>query len=187
MVGTEAKILWGYNTSGAATTVSMNWRTRAVVETFPTITRPPAIPFEYGIAGDVSEMQGMNGTKFVLQMSYLPDSLLVVDPGRSEEWYAREGWFYMGWLDKSGSDMSQWHWRNAVEGNLGPDNDPSFQGLGAWNGDTALGHWGVDIDNNVVWAVLDHNSQFTSIPEPVTASLLVLGGVAVFLRPRKRL
>jgi hypothetical protein len=55
-----------------------------------------------------------------------------------------------------------------------------------------LGDWGVDIDGNgdggldgnigdggVVWAVIDHNSQFAAMPEPSSAILFLIGLVSL--------
>jgi len=33
--------------------------------------------------------------------------------------------------------------------------------------------------NHVAWAVLDHNSQFSIVPEPATMALLGLGGLMI--------
>ena len=51
-----------------------------------------------------------------------------------------------------------------------------------------LGTWGVDTADHVVWAVVDHNSQFAVIPEPGTLALLaagLLGLLAYAWRKRK--
>ena len=49
-----------------------------------------------------------------------------------------------------------------------------------------LGAWGLDLDANKVWAVIDHNSSFAvSIPEP-SVSLLVVFGIAGFAVRRSR-
>ena len=52
---------------------------------------------------------------------------------------------------------------NAVEGNSG--GTPAMK-LGAYNPatDFVLGNWGVDIDANNVWAVLNYNGEFAVIP-----------------------
>ena len=57
--------------------------------------------------------------------------------------------------------------------------------LGAYDGDMTLGRWGVDPTDNVVWAVVNHNSQFASTPEPGTTALLVVGAVGLIRRRRK--
>jgi hypothetical protein len=98
-----------------------------------------------------------------------------------------------------------WHvlstdaWINAVLGNTGNTGYATSKysgtyaqflidnGLGAASLSTFLGAYGVDTVNNTVWAVLNHNSEFTVVPEPSTYAML-LGGVfmmAVVVR-RKR-
>jgi len=42
----------------------------------------------------------------------------------------------------------------------------------------------VDSANNVVWAVIDHNSEFAVIPEPASLALLAAGGM-LLLRKRR--
>jgi hypothetical protein len=44
-----------------------------------------------------------------------------------------------------------------------------------------LSAFGLDTSNDRVWAVLDHNSVFASgaIPEPMTLSMLALGGLLI--------
>jgi hypothetical protein len=49
-----------------------------------------------------------------------------------------------------------------------------------------LGAWGLDLDANKVWAVIDHNSSFAaSVPE-LSLSLLVLFGCGGFVLRRRR-
>jgi fibronectin-binding autotransporter adhesin len=117
-------------------------------------------------ASDIVQLTGLNGHLFVLQLSFDPLSLPI--PGLA----------VLGWDD-------QGIWRNAVLGNQGGSN--LFVGNIAYNGTTQLGSWGRDLDNNLVWAVLNHNSQFmvisaSMIPEPSTWALLLLTGGWLFYR-----
>jgi len=51
--------------------------------------------------------------------------------------------------------------------------------------DPQLGMWGVDVDSNNVWAVIDHNSSFgAAIPEPGIFSLLLLSAGGFLIRRR---
>ena len=167
MVGSTATILAG--TASVSTTASMAWRTAATNE---------------GLASDVLDLTGMgvvdgqtkNGSvhtdTFVLQMTYSP---LIVEQrtGLSDVAAAQAGLIQMDYLDEGSSDP----WEPAVLGNFGSSND-TFVGVGAWNGDTRLGDWGVNTTNDTVWAVVNHNSEFAVVPEPST---LVLFGVAMGL------
>lgn len=50
----------------------------------------------------------------------------------------------------------------------------------------ALGMWGFDLDNDKVWAVIDHNSSFAaSVPEPSSSLLMLFGLAGLALRRRR--
>ena len=164
MVGSTATILAGTNSSGSAQTVNMSWRTQTIGE---------------GLFSDVLDVGGMalSGSSgqtapFVLQMTYNPGLILSAEP-------------YLGWLNPTTDS-----WQNAVLGNYGSSND-YFVGIGAWNGDTTLGDYGVNTANDTVWAVVDHNSQYAVVPEPSTLTHLAAAGVVGFVaygwRRRQRL
>ena len=174
MVGSTATILAG--TASVAVNVSMAWRTAATNEI---------------LASDVVALNGMgvvdgqtkNGSvhtdTFVLQMTYSP---LIIEErtGLSDVAAAAAGLIQMDYLDLGPDGIAGTaddQWEPAVLGNYGSSND-YFVGVGAWNGDTRLGDWGVNTANDTVWAVLDHNSDFAVVPEPST---LVLLGVAMGL------
>lgn len=127
-----------------------------------------------GSLSDVVNLQGTFGDKVVLQLSYDPAALA---PGQLES-DVFVGWFNGGALV------------NAVDGNTdlpGEVNDPLFH-LGAYDPatDFHLGYYGVDPVNNVAWAVIDHNSEFTAVPEPAAAGFFLLGGCALAGRRRRR-
>ncbi len=96
----------------------------------------------------------------------------------------------LGWRNGSNS------WVNATLGNHGtPGSLAGFYEVsfatfladngGTFNPTTMLGAYGRDTSSGNVWAVLNHNSEFTIIPEPSTALLLGLGlGMMVWLRRR---
>jgi hypothetical protein len=61
---------------------------------------------------------------------------------------------------------------------------PYFVGDVAYNSSMfTLGNYGVDTANNVVWAVINHNSEF-AVPEPATIALLGLGFAVLFCRKK---
>jgi hypothetical protein len=160
MIGSEATILAGANTSGSAQTVTMQWRTRAQADAGSDLVS------DVVSLGGMTLGSGSQTSPFVLQMSY--------NPMGSEEAAAAEGLIYLAWLDPGDGQ-----WENAVRGNVG-GNPSGFQ-LGAWvPGDMRLGDWGVNTADHTVWAVLDHNSQFAVVPEPSTLALLAAAAVFGF-------
>ncbi len=125
---------------------------------------------ETELASDVLSLGGLSPQPgddlFVLEIGYDPDTGANV---------------FLGWLHE---DSGQWV--NAVEGN-------SDGGAAAWfvdgpyDDDAALGHWGVDPSRHVVWAVLDHSSQFAAVvPEPTTLSLALVALMGLGLASRRR-
>ena len=52
--------------------------------------------------------------------------------------------------------------------------------------DLLVGNWGVDTANDVVWAVVNHNSEFAVLPEPGTLALLALGELLLGARRTRR-
>ncbi|MCE5278975.1 MAG: PEP-CTERM sorting domain-containing protein [Planctomycetaceae bacterium] len=134
---------------------------------------------DIALISDVLTLGDTNGDVYVMQLSY-DDSLLGGD--LQERTLASAGGLRMAW--KNGSGL----WVNPVDGNFGAGNTPLFRGLGAYDAaeDFTLGYWGVDTDANVVWAVLDHNSEFavSAIPEPTTLAFILAGGLLALLRRR---
>ena len=205
-LGTEVTIRAGTNTSGSATTVRMAWRTRVEIEVdtrgYPTdgYQMPPAAFDSYGMGSDIVEITGMVGP-YVMESEYHESSLIYTNEGYSEELFAEDDWLYLGWLEdeahKSGGALpDQIEWVHATEGNSGVGTVAvieNYQGsyddfVGEYTDFTAegyLGSYGVDIVSNTVWGVLDHNSQFSAVPEPATLGLLALAGLALISR-RKR-
>jgi len=102
---------------------------------------------------------------------------------------------FLGWFDPDDSI-----WKLAVLGNhgeagslAGSYTDLTYEdfltnNLG-WNAVTMLGAYGVDAASGEVWAVINHNSDFGAIaepvPEPATWVLAILGlGATLVLRRR---
>lgn len=81
---------------------------------------------------------------------------------------------FLAWLDE-GSNM----WVNAVNGNIG--GTPNFV-IGEWNAIYGLGTYGVNLEQNTVWAVLNHNSDFSVVPEPHAITLALLGFAFLLMR-----
>jgi hypothetical protein len=107
---------------------------------------------------DVVAISGTSGEIFVLQMAY-DESLL---PYLEDVTLPRLGWLQDG------------QWVNAVAGNIG--GVASFVGNVAYNSSLfELGNYGFDKENNVAWAVINHNSEFAVVPEPCTILLVGMG------------
>ena len=76
-------------------------------------------------------------------------------------------------------------WMRAVDGNFG--GTPNFVGDQAFSSDyLVLGDYGVDTADNLVWAVVNHNSQFAAVPEPSTFVLLGMAAVSLLIYTRRR-
>jgi|GEM_PF-2559248 len=202
---TTASIRAGVN-GGSATTVSMAWRTRTDIEVdsrgYPTdgIQMPPMAYDSYGMISDVFDLNGVAGA-YVLEVSYDEDSRVITNTGwgYTEEGMAALGFIYLGWFEDTpggGAIPTVCEWVNAVDGNSTTGSGAVTNYLGSYDDFIAeytdaatdlskyLGSWGVDTTGDTVWAYLDHNSEFGSVPEPATIGMLALGFLV--LQRRKR-
>lgn len=130
----------------------------------------------------------------------------------TETQLAQRGDLKLGWLDLGPNGVVDNPgpivddvWTHSIEGNFdpnaphtvgyrGPSAVTNFQGnwaefVAAYPAVTTnladfLGSWGVDTDDDVMWSVLNHNSQFAPIPEPGMIGVVFAAGLLV-LRRRK--
>ena len=126
-------------------------------------------------------IDGLDGTTFLLVMDL--DMDIPTNPDLS--------YFFLGWFDPGDSD-----WKNAVLGNHGADGtlaggyQSSYESFlsshGGWDPVTMLGAYGADAETNRVWAVIDHNSEFSAMPEPSTGGLLLLSAATLLFQRRRR-
>jgi hypothetical protein len=145
--------------------------------------------------GSIS-LHGLNGTKFLMVLDmegYIPEDATVAD-------------YYLGWWDAT-ANSGTGGWVNAVLGNTGTAGalalaNPTGYTIGyqqfltnngGWNGTTMLGAYGLDLANQQVWAVIDHNSDFgvtnngiLVVPEPSAYLLAGLGIAGGLWRMRRR-
>jgi len=124
-------------------------------------------------------LEGIDGSTFGLLMSdTLPDSMVASEA-------------FLGWYDPADGEI-----KNAVVGNQGivgtlaGFHEMSFEAFladnGGWNATTMLGAYGTDLLIDEVWAVIDHNSEFTVVPEPAAVGLIfgLVGWIFVCRRRR---
>ena len=205
-LGTEAVLRAGTNTSGSGETVSMAWRNRANVEQYlryyPHSGVPPLAPDAYNNVSDVVDLQGVGG-EYVLEMTYDETEIIYDFPHQTEQshalvedWYGK-GRIYLAWLNPNGYyDTGEDQWEYATYGNsyMGTKAVENFQGsfddflltYPDFNTGEYMGSYGVDINDDLVWAVLDHTSSLGSIPEPGSLALLALGAGALRRRRRRK-
>jgi len=90
----------------------------------------------------------------------------------------------LGWLDPE-TNM----WVNAVDGNFGDSISLFVEGAYDPNLNFHLGTYGRDMANGSVWAVINHNSDFSvtsAVPEPSTYGLIIGGVVVLYLMRRRK-
>lgn len=132
-----------------------------------------------GTLPSVSDTVSLSGTSsdlVVIQLGY--DEAAVLSQ------FGSENGLYLAWLNPATGG-----WENAIDGNSTSASDRIERAYNPLT-DFSLGNWGEDPVNNTVWAVIDHNSEFTvaslsPTPEPGSALLLGLGGILAACRRRR--
>ena len=146
---------------------------------------------------------GVDGA-FVMEMHYVEDK---------DEAIRADGMnlLYLGWMDLNAVGGATWMNANKLNGNDGANRgmnavehvhgsyaDFKRDVIGSGNLGNWAGSWGVDLDNGIVWSILDANltgsglgaQQFAAVPEPGTMALLagalMVVGVPALKRWRKR-
>jgi len=162
-VGTVAQFVAGSTGANAALDPDFTWSGRIADVTY----------------SDVLDLTNTSGNIQILQLTY-DDSLLS---GGSESD------ILLGW--KSGLE-----WVNAIDGNTGSagglaltNADGGYAAFGILPTADYLGSWGRDTTAKTVWAVVNHNSEYSSIivaPEPGTLALAGIAVAGLLLVQRRR-
>lgn len=185
-LGGSASIAQG---EGSTTSINTSWSQNNI--SGPVLNASPTasgLPLQ--IISDTLTLTGLqNGTDvFTLSMNY--NDLFFINQGFSEAQAAADDLIFLAVWNGS-------QWVNATDENVGGDGIAAELAVASsWtdfalsrginNGNVAdwLGSWGYDINTNEVWAVIDHNSDFAVVPEPASATLMLLG-VGAMLRRRR--
>ena len=175
-LGSQAVKYHGSSDAGGGTTATLLDGTLSVESTIAIDGWRVGATNEEGVRNLPSDAFNLSGTGsdiYVIQINYDDSSL-----GGLEAEIVADEKLRLAWMNGG-------KWVNAVEGNS--DGTPTMN-LGAYNPltDFALGNWGVDIDANNVWAVLNYNGEFAVIPEPGTG-LLAIFGLALLPHRRRNL
>ena len=119
---------------------------------------------------DAVDFTGTGSDKFVLQLSF--DEAAVLAAGLTDLD------LHMEWLDPITGAF-----KDAFMGDSdGGAAHQFFAGSYLGGAEFQLGNYGVDLVNHMLWAVVDHNSEFVvgaTVPEPSTL-VMMLGGVGMF-------
>jgi probable HAF family extracellular repeat protein len=115
----------------------------------------PASASAFQTASDVVGVSGTGSDTFVLQVSYNEAQAIRV--------FGTEADARLMWLDPTDNQ-----WKLAVAGNTGGTPQVINRAYAPAT-DFQLGNYGVDTTNNVVWAVINHNSYFAIGKPPVPA------------------
>ena len=99
---------------------------------------------------DIVDIKGTGNDLVVVQLNYDQAAALAASSGAEN--------VILSWFDT----VTQ-IWENAVQGNTGGTSNFKL-GAYAESQDLVLGKWGIDRQADVVWAVVDHNSQFAALP-----------------------
>ena len=123
---------------------------------------PP--PTEGLFVSDVLALTGTGGDAVVLSLSYAETSLGTQSERR----------FGLGWFDTRPGSATSATWIPAVAGNAGSVVTLAEPFAGSWASysqqlgvsaaSDAIGAWGIDVSANLVWAVIDHESEFAVVP-----------------------
>lgn len=194
-VAQVATVLANKSYSGFTTTLNGSAATEVALRAgIASATKDISITFsdinpgaQAGVANDadrisaIVSLEGSGSDTIVLQLSY-SDIGIVNESDLALVWLA------------DGSDT----WTLATAGNTGAGSlagayAMSYDDFLAANGGVfnanMLGAYGVDIENNTVWAIVNHNSDFSvalnAVPEPTAAGLLAAGSLLAFARRRR--
>ncbi len=129
---------------------------------------------------NVLSLDGLDGTSF----------LLVMESSNIPRWLEASD-VYIGWFDPQNNE-----WKMAIDGNhSAPGELAGFWAMdyqtfltqnGGWNATLMMGAYGTDLATGQVWAVVDHNSDFTVVPEPSTWAAVGIGALLLVARRRGR-
>jgi len=141
-------------------------------------------PYEMQVTYDPATLGGTAAANAAASNGFLYLGYRTTDPAYATAFPQGNGW--LAATDTTYADGNQPKGTQAVQDFQGSYAAYTASVGAGFSLAQAVGAYGVDTANDVVWAVVDHDAEFAAVPEPGTIGLLVAGIAALGFAYRRR-